>query len=72
MDFLSGEIENILFTPTKTSGFLSVSFADGGAVLLGSPADGRQNVFGYARLFCSRDIGTGDDWLHVQNVSGFC
>jgi hypothetical protein len=30
------------------------------------------NVFGYARLFCSRDIGTGDDWLHAQNVSGFC
>jgi hypothetical protein len=31
----------------------------------------RTNVFGYAR-FCSRDIGTGDDWLHAQNVSGFC
>jgi hypothetical protein len=23
-------------------------------------------------VFCSRDIGTGDDWLHAQNVSGFC
>jgi hypothetical protein len=28
--FLSGEIENILFTPTKTRGFLSPSSADGG------------------------------------------
>jgi hypothetical protein len=32
----------------------------------------RTNVFGYARFFCSRDIGTGDDWLHAQNVSWFC
>jgi hypothetical protein len=23
-------------------------------------------------VFCSHDIGTGDDWLHVQNVSWFC
>jgi hypothetical protein len=54
--FLSGEIENI--------------HPDKNPLIFVRVIRRRRTIV--RSVFCSHDIGTGDDWLHAQNVSGFC
>jgi hypothetical protein len=78
MDFCPGKSINIVFTRQNPRIF-SASSADGGQSsgqsfvhVTSAPAMIGYTRNGYARFFCSRDIGTGDDWLQAQNVSWFC